>query len=521
MKKQIQTTVSLLVLSSSLLLCCLSSCKKASHSAPKSPGGTDSAFSLSDEDSLKYYLYRYMEVTITTGADSVIRVPQYFWYSQVPALDPLSAAYSKAEDLLNTIISYAHDNTSGKALDHYSFLDRTGQVANQIQNGLSGGGLGRLSAPSTSARSAISGDMGFIPGYADDNQGNPHLFVMFVYRNSSAGLQGVQRGWEITAINGNTDISNTTALQNALFNSPSASFSFLEPDGSRVTLTIDATIYSLNPVLFDTIYQVSGIPVGYFVFNQFLDVYDANGNPTETKTELDQVFHSFQSAGVRDMIVDERYNGGGSVSTAEYLDSLYAPASAAGRLMYRYTYNDKMTQYAANLGLIQQVNFGPVTGGLNLDHIFFITTRNTVSASELTMMNLKPYMDVKQVGDTSYGKPVGFFDWSIDDHDSTGKAQHLADLFDVNFATFNANGQGGYFQGIPPDQLAGDYINLNWGDPNDQNLSDIFSFIATGSFRQSQARLAVPGNIQAAIPRSVPTGQFQGMVDFRPKLRLH
>lgn len=473
----------------------------------QNPSSGSGSLSARDEDSLKYYIHRYMLVTITEGPDTVTKIPQYLWYKAVTAsINPFSGAFPKAEDLLNYIISFPQNPT-----DRYSFLDRTGQISSQIQNGQSG--LGILPGKAFSAGSRV-GDMGF--EVAPAQAGSQLLwFVIYVYQNSSAGQQGVQRGWQITAVNGASNFTATT-LSDALYTSSSAQFTFKKPDGSVVTLTISATNYTINPVLFDTVFQFGNTPVGYLVFNQFIDVFDANGNPTETKNELDRVFNTFKAAGVKDVIVDERYNTGGSVTTVAYLDSLLAPASAAGKLMYRYGYNDRITAYLDQLsGFPKQVNFGNATGGLSLDHVFFITSRNTVSASELTLNNLKPYMSVFTVGDTSYGKPVGFFQWSISDYDSAGRVQHLADLYDVNFQTFNANGEGNYFQGIPPDSRQPDYIDLNWGDLRDANLQAIRNYIVNGQFRipVPEFREAQPGLYSRQYAPFSPQ-RFSGMVLF-------
>lgn len=493
-----------------------SSCKKSHPAAPSTPINNNNPTALSDEDSLKYYINHDMLITFTSGADTIYQLPLYLWYAQVPSIDPFSASYPKAEDLLNAIISYPKNSQNGAKLDRYSFLDRTGSVSGLIQGG-------------------YSGDMGFNVSYAEDSAGNTYLYVIYVYKNSSAGIQGVQRGWEVTAVNGNYNVSydlgsfgngsgaNVSRVENALYNSPSSQFTFLRPGGSSDTLTIDATTYNVTPVLFDTIYQVGGTPVGYFVFNQFLDVQDSLGNPTETQNELSAVFNKFSAAGVRDVIMDERYNGGGATNTAAYIDNALAPAAASNRVMYNYAYNDKLTADETSLGLPTTINFGN-TGNLNLDHIFFVTSRYTVSASELTLNNLKPYMDVQLVGDTTYGKPVGFFAWPIYDYDSLGKQQHLADLYSVNFQTSNANGVGSYFTGIPPNFPDYDNFSLSWGDPNDPALKSIFAFINTGTYARTGARQVNTGRQLRAIPTpALRRPGFQGMVDYQTsrKFRLN
>jgi hypothetical protein len=197
------------------------------------------------------------------------------------------------------------------------------------------------------------------------------------------------------------------------------------------------------------------------------------------------------------------------------MDSLIAPASVAGKEMYHYLYNDKLTGMESQIGLEDKVMF---TGGgsLNLDHVFFIGSGNTASASELTINNLKPYMDVKLVGDTTYGKPVGFFTFHITDFPNGGAEKDLADLYAINFETRNANNQGRYFTGLIPDAPAVDFVDVPWGNPQDQNLSKIFSYISTGTYgRLSAERIAAEKNLHFSIPSTIHPLRFNGMVDYR------
>lgn len=473
-------------------------------------GGGGGTSNTSDEDSLKYLMYRIMQVTYADGGRNASGgLPTYYWYNQVPSMDPFSTTYSTAENLLSTMITYPEDQ-GGNKLDRYSFLDRTGSLANKLQNGVI-----------QKTQDDVSGAFGMEVTFALDQDNKSHLMVLYADKNSPAGLQGVQRGWEITAINGDENLSydgsngaNTTKVTNAVYNSSSGTFRFKKPDNNTATVSLQASSYNVNPVLYDTIYNISGKQVGYFVFYTFSSVTSSTGSTTVTKQVLDQVFSKFRSAGIRELIVDLRYNTGGAVSTAQYLDNNIAPSSAQSKVMYHYIYNDKLTQNLAATGLPASINFG-ATGGLNLDHVFFITGSQTASASELTLNNLKPYMNVKLVGDTTYGKPVGFFSYTISDHDASGKEKYLADLFAINFETRNAQQTGGYYNGISPDQPATDYVNVPWGSTADDNLSKIFSYISTGSFRQaSTERIIANPAARINIPRSITSGQFNGMVDF-------
>lgn len=479
------------------------SCKKDNSGGSTPPPPTNGSSQLSDADSLKYLMYHIMMVSFDKGGrDTSFDLPTYYWYNTVPKLDPLSSAYDSAAVLLSKIKTYPINPATGKPFDKYSFLDQ-GQVNGEIQQG-------------------VAGDLGMQVTYAIDSSNKTHLYVLFADKNSPAGQVGVTRGWEITAINGDANISydggngpNVQKVVNAVYNDAQASFTFKKPGGTSVTNTLVKAVYQINPVLFDSVYNVSGKPVGYFVFNSFSSVFNGS-TPTLTKTELDRVFSKFQAANISSIIVDLRYNGGGSVGTAEYIDSLIAPSTVAGKEMYHYLYNDKLTPIASQIGLDNTVKFKG-GGGLQLQNVFFIGSSHTASASELTLNNLKPYMNVKLVGDTTYGKPVGFFSFHITDFDSTGKEKFLADLYAINFETRNANNQGGYFNGLVPDALAVDYVNVPWGNVADDHLEKIFKYISSGSFSRISAkeRMAADPSLRLSMPGTIRSLRFDGMVDYR------
>ncbi len=484
-----------------------SSCKKAGSNPTDTTPVDSTTKTLSDADSLKLLMYRTMEVTFVDGGrdfDSLYGfLPTYYWYNSVPKLNPLSSDYDSADVLLEKMKTYAINPTTGRPFDKYSFLDH-GQVASEIQQG-------------------VAGDIGMQVTYAGDGTPqNTQLFVLFTDKNSPAGKAGITRGWQITAINGN-DISydgsngpHVNNVINAVYYDASASFTFKKPNGSTLTTTLAKTVYNIDPVLFDSVYTVGAKKVGYFVFNSFAAVDNSNG-PTFTKQELSRVFNKFQSAGISDLIVDLRYNGGGSVGTAEFLDSLIAPASVAGKEMYHYLYNDVLTARESEVGLQDKVLFAG-GGSLNLNNVFFIGTSHTASASELTINNLRPYMDVKLVGDTTYGKPVGFFSFHLTDFPNGGTTENfLADLYAINFETRNANNNGGYFNGMIPDAPAVDYVDVPWGDPNDDNLSQIFNYISTGSYGRIMPaeRMAKNKSLRMSMPRTIYPLRFNGMVDYK------
>lgn len=471
------------------------SCKKDKGDTGGNPPANNQ---LSDADSLKLLMYNTMMVSFDKGGrDKNFDLPSYYWYSKVTGVNPLSSAYPDATSLLSKMKTFAKD-PNGQPYDKYSFLDN-GETAGEIQQG-------------------VAGDIGLQVTYAYDANNNIVLVVLYADKKSPAGLAGVQRGWTITSINGQSvaydgsNGPNVNRVVKAIYYDDQASFTFKKADASTTTITLAKAQYQINPVLFDTVYNINGKKVGYFVFYTFSNV-TYNGSPTLTRQELSRVFNNFQSQNISSLIVDLRYNGGGSVNTTEFLDSMIAPASVAGKEMYRYLYNDKLTAQKNMVGLEDKVYFNG-GGNLNLQNVFFITGNGTASASELTINNLKPYMNVQIVGDTTYGKPVGFFSFTLYVY-KNGVKKDLADLYAINFETRNANNEGGYFHGMVPDKVAHDYIGTPWGNAGDENLEKIFSYISTGSYGRTippSERLRKQKNLSLPIQPQLHPLRFNGMV---------
>jgi len=377
----------------------------------------------------------------------------YLWEDALPnSFDTRS--YDTPEDVLEALTKYKKD-ARGQAIDRYSFLDRTGAVSEEIQEGL-------------------AGDFGFDIRYTAEDD----LRVKLVQPNSPASAEGLERSWRILSINGNTNISQS-ALQPANFKvlfdalaGSSITLKLRKPDNSETTLTLQRKQYALDPVLFSKVYATeSGKKVGYFVFNSFISISN-NGIPTATKTKIDAVMTAFQAAGVTDMIVDLRYNGGGSVETAEYLTDLLAPASANGKLMYSYNMNKNLAAEEVFKKAFAPVNISK-KGTLNLNNIYFITTGGTASASELLINNLKPYAPVWLIGEQyTYGKPVGFFPIPIFD----------TELYAVSFETLNSKEEGRYYSGIPANRTERDDLLQPFGSTSEDCLAQALFHAENGSF---------------------------------------
>ncbi len=420
----------------------------------------------------------------------------YYWNESLPsysAFKPRSFPGANDLDALQTEIDamtqYSTDPSTGKPYEYrkkdpgtakYSFID-DGSVSGEL-NG-------------------VKGDFGFAPVWIGDDD----IRVKYVYPGSPADVNGLKRGYQIIGINGRTGSgltydagTNVNFLINAYANSSNITLTLKRPDLTTFNVTMSTGSYNVNPVLATKVIDAGGgKKVGYFVFNSFTS--DANARP-----KLDAAFATFATAGVTDLVVDLRYNGGGYVSTAKYLSNLIAPANKTNTTMFSYYFNQTMVDRKATIlanqkrkddkgAIYSYYDFDYTVAGntvkfskdgvptaLNLNHVFFIVTGSTASASELTINNLLPVtsLNVNLIGTTSYGKPVGFFDIDINKYQ----------MYIPQFETKNSLGKGGYYAGMTPGtadypgKQASDDVTKDFGDPTESLLKYAINFVTKGNY---------------------------------------
>jgi carboxyl-terminal processing protease len=469
-----------------LILVCIiiASCSKDKKVSPDGPSKTGSTLDL-----IKDSVFLYAQQT-------------YYWNNTLPtyaAFKPRSFSGANDLDALQTEIDamtqYSTNPETGKPYEYYtaapgyakySFID-DGSVSGEL-NG-------------------IKGDFGFAPVWIGDPDNTNDIRVKYVYPGSPADVKGLKRGYQITAINGRTGDglkydgngsgANVNFLVNAYANSSNITLTLKKPDGTSFDVSIATGTYNVNPVLTTKVVDAGGgKKVGYIVFNSFTSKENA-------KPKLDEAFATFAAQDITDLVVDLRYNGGGYVETAQYLSNLIAPASTAGQTMFSYYFTQKMADGQATLlknqsrrdpdtkELYTLFDFDYTVAGntikfsrdnvptaLNLSHVFFIITGSTASASELTINNLLPVMNVQLIGTTSYGKPVGFFDIDINKYE----------MYIPQFETKNSAGNGGYYEGMEPEKglykgkLASDDASKDFGDPTESLFAYALNYVKNGNF---------------------------------------
>ncbi len=280
------------------------------------------------------------------------------------------------------------------------------------------------------------------------------LMVRFAYKQAPMGSVGVHRGWEILKIDG-VPVKNIPNLNVAFDTDNEVVFTFVTTANDTVEHAVTRTNYKINTVLHRSVIDHNGTKVGYLVYESFI------GEKTD---ELDEAFELFQSEGVEELVIDLRYNGGGRLDIAMTLGELIGGDEVVGQVMGKMIYNSKKSGDNIAFGTNEE---NPLR--LNLDRLFFITTKETASASEMMINSMFPYKEIVTLGQTTHGKPVGMTILQA-------KKYNLA-LAPVTFKILNANDEGDYFDGIPVDYEVVDDIFKAWGNPQEACLSQALSVI--------------------------------------------
>ena len=243
--------------------------------------------------------------------------------------------------------------------------------------------------------------------YVDNAQVNLAFVIAYVLKGSPAEKAGLKRGDIILKVDDqNITMGNYgSIMQNQTLKLGMGTYTAGVFSTNGIANTITKIELQTNPILKDTVIKWGGRKVGYMAYIQFLSSYDDS---------LRAVFGRFKNAGINELVIDLRYNGGGYVTSSDLLTDLIVKdlAGKVDKIMNKKVYNDT---YTAELNKTYgssafNTNFKMEANNIStLSRVFILTSNGTASASELVINNLKPFMDVILVGEHTYGKNVGSF----------------------------------------------------------------------------------------------------------------
>jgi carboxyl-terminal processing protease len=423
---------------------------------------------------------------------------QYFWFSQVPNVNPSLANYSNEGDVFGSLDNYFNALTE-LPQDRFSFTYPTAAWDALINSGSSVGYGIEWHIPSSTPPRGIR--------------------VAYVHPNTPAATAGVLRGDTLLLADGvSVDVgtqAGVDTLNNALFPGAAGNhtFSFSRAGVTRPDVNLAAGSVTLTTTE-HRVLNVGGQSVGYLLFNDHV---------LTAEQPLIDAFDDFQTAGVTDLVLDLRYNGGGYLYIASQVAYMIAGSRPNNPVFERTIFNSKRSSENSNTEFINvaclpdpnnnftcTANNAPLPT-LNLTRVFVLVSGSTCSASEAIVNGLRGIdVDVRLIGRTTCGKPYGFF----------GQDNCGITYFPIEFQGINAKGFGAYADGfVPagsgsagvPGCTANDDLDHALGDPAEGQLAQALFHrnsgncmaVSLGNHRASP--LSVRGSkVPAAVIKPAP-----------------
>lgn len=398
----------------------------------------------------------------------------YFWYRLSPR--PSAAGYSTAEAYFDALL---YTGTSSEfPADRWSYSQSTESFNRFFGDG------------------ATLGYGVAVNGVEVDGDPSRALYVRYVDPGSPAAQQGVSRGDELRSLNGRSIASVIAEDDYSLLSPTQAGQQLtlgLRRGGVERTVVLTAAVFSLSPVQGVAVQTTPrGRRVGYLQVKDMV---------SQSLAPMDTAFAQFKAAGVQDVLLDLRYNGGGLVSTGRTLASYIAGNRGQGLNYARLLYNDKRA--AANN---ESFGFSQPSAALGLPRVYVLAGPRTCSASEQVINGLRGAgVEVVTVGGTTCGKPVGFLPSS-----SCGRTYSA-----VNFESVNQRNEGRYFDGFQASCPVAEDFGATQGSSADPLVVAAQRHADIGACLSSAGERATPLALRRSSPGLRPKpepGERTGMI---------
>lgn len=376
----------------------------------------------------------------------------YYWQANVADLSDSkstsAAAYAnfingKTPDALFYSLLYQRGT-----VDRFSWIENSNEVVN------------------VSKIAEVEKKGGFSYGIYPKDASNINMVALidYIVPGSPAALAGLKRGDVITKINGSQlSSSNYDQLKNSqitvtLAASVQFTSSRLVTTDKVATVTITKADIDENPVAYYEKKVYGGKNIGYLVYNGFKSDYN---------DELNAAFAKMKSDDINELVLDLRYNGGGSLETAVALAQMINGSFTSKPYAY-LDFNDKHNDEDGYENLSDKVKIFNLVdneptfqreesvNSLALTKIYVLVSFQTASASELTIQCLKKYINVTTIGEETVGKFVGsntLYDCPAYNYTaySNRSAKHKWQLQPITFSYYNKD------KDVNPKKITPDY----------------------------------------------------------------
>ncbi len=348
----------------------------------------------------------------------------YLWSESLPSFDA-SAPNTGTQKYFDEKLRYRDNRSVSWRNDTYG--DRFSHIAK----------------PSPATRAGVPEmlyDSGFFPVIVS-GAGGEIVFLQVCYVTPGSPADGkLRRGDAFRKING-TVVDHDNINRLLAERSMEIEVFDYEQTSTR-TVTIECDGYYETPIVAEAVYE--GRNTAYLAYTGF--VMEGPSGPMGSMSDLRAAFKRFKDAGVRNLVLDLRYNGGGIQQVAVLLASLISRQSDLGKVFMYSRGND---------GVYEKDNFltqSYVMENADIQTLVVLTSDVTASASELIIHCLKPYFgnDMCVFGETTVGKNVG--SGTITDKESGWEVSPIMIM------AYDRDKVSGYEEGIAPDVHVNEFV---------------------------------------------------------------
>ena len=446
----------------------------------------------------------------------------YYWQPNVPNLA------DSFDDNQTTYANFLNGKTPDKLF--YSLLYQRGTI--DIFSWIENNNEVVYSSKIAEVEKSGGFDIGIYP--KDNTNTTAVALVNYVVPNSPAALAGLKRGDVITKVNGSPlTLNNSDLLYNNQVTVTLAATVQLTSAGLITTdktssISITQADIDENPIAYyeKKVYGTKNI--GYLVFNAFKADYN---------DELNAAFAQMKAEGINELVLDLRYNGGGSLETAVALAGMINGNYSGSPYVFldfnnKHNSEDGFDYLSNQMNTYSLVNNRPEKSGtqtinsLNLTKVYVLVNFQTASASELTVQCLKKYVNVVTIGYDTVGKFVGsitLYDSPAQDYTSYANrnTKHNWQLQPITFSYYNKDKDVNP-EFITPNYEINPYSIFNnltaFGDVRDPFLKKALELITGQSFRMGNTSTSSfeNKNLQKFNPTNAAKGLYiQDFQNFR------
>lgn len=365
------------------------------------------------------------------------------------------------------------------------------------------------------------------------------IYVTYVTPDSPADQAGIKRGDFIYKVDGISMTINNYDVVNNIFRNENVSIGLATVENGSVVpqgndIALSAVELTTNPIHHAEVLEVSGTKIGYLMYTGFKATFHS---------ELNAVFGDFKSQGITELVLDLRYNGGGSILSSALLASMiYGEAGAEQDIFATLRYNNKRNaENGVSYPFFEDVFLYDKTSSAYLGSepmnrlngittLYVLASERTASASEMIINGLLPYINVVIIGEKTVGKNEGSI--TVVDSPGTGDSpysdldnrnpNHTIGMQPIVLQVYNSNNSSDYADGFEPDvtvvesQFASNL--LPFGDPNEVMLSAALDLIV-GSSAKGEVFEKLPENFKLKAELQRP--KFANEMYIGPNEEIH